>query len=192
MSRGDPNGSGASALLLAAGALVIGGVAAAVMPQHAATLLRLVVSTIAVAAGLHVLGVNVPEGVGGGWVRSPFGRSARASAAARPSDETDRIRAKLSARRQPVAGGPPLPPDTLRLLQSVGRSMLERQGFDPRDAARMAGATRRLSPVTRAVLAEEPLKLPDWRATRRPDVRRTAEAVHAALDDLEDLQRGAP
>jgi len=104
---------------------------------------------------------------------------------AQGSDEVDRIHSTLSGRRVPVENGPPLPPETLRLLQPVIRSTLEREGIDPTDEGSLESARVRLSPLTRAVLAGEPSKHPGWFRTLRPDARQVAGIVHSVLDDLD-------
>jgi hypothetical protein len=172
---------------VAAAAVMIGGLLVVALPQHGPSIGRLVVVTIAAAAGLHALAVNTPEGSATGWLGSPFDRASRAGRWPLGSDEIQRIRSKLSGRRQPIGNGPPLPPDALRLLQPLIRVALERAGLDPDDEAGLESVRARLSPLTWAVLTSDPMTPPDWYRTRRPDPRRVAEVAHRVLDELDDL-----
>lgn len=77
-----------------------------------------------------------------------------------------------------------MPPDTLRLLEPIVAAAVD---IDPEDPEQVAAALPRLSPLTGAVLASEPLVGPHWFRTRRPNQWEVAEAVHRILDELEAL-----
>jgi hypothetical protein len=166
---------------IAAAAVVLGGIITAVLPQHAPSLLRLVIVTAAAAAALYALVVNAPPT----WWRSPFDRRVPAPWRRRGSGEVGRIRLLLGSRRQRIPGAPPLPPETLRLLQSIIRSALEREGLDPDDAADVELARGTFSPLVVAILSAAPLERPPWHRTLRADERGTADVVHRVLDELD-------
>jgi len=71
--------------------------------------------TIAAATVLHAVGSIVPEWTATVW--SPFDRRVRRAGDVPGSAEIGRIRARMSGRRQRIADGRWLPPETLRLLQ---------------------------------------------------------------------------
>jgi hypothetical protein len=162
---------------IAAAAMVIGGVLIAALPQHAVSIIRLVIVTGAAGAALYVLVQRAPTA----WWTSPLDR--RRTGPRFANDEVDAIRTSFDGRRQPMAHGPPLPPETLRLLQPLIRGALE--GLAATEGAETS--TRRLSPATLAALQAEPLSHPPWRSTVQPDARATAAAVHRILDDIEAL-----
>lgn len=168
---------------IAAAAVVIGGALIIALPHHGMNIVRLVVVTIAAAAGLYALAVNAPAT----WWASPFDRRRRAGRKEHASAELDWIRSTLSGRRQRIENGPPLPPETLRLLQPLIQVALERQGLDARDAACADSARELLSAQTLAVMTSDPLKWPPRSRTLRPDKRKTAEVVHIVLDELDRL-----
>lgn len=171
---------------IAAAAVVMGGVLIIALPQHGLSIIRLVIVTVAAAAGLYALVLNAPAT----WWASPFDRKIRAGSKRHASDELDWIRSTLSGRRQRLENGPALPPEILRLLQPLIEVALEREGIDARDSAWPDSARRLLSAETWAVLTTEPLKWPPRHRTRRPDKRKTAELVHAILDELDRLGSG--
>jgi hypothetical protein len=164
---------------MAAATVLIGGTLVAVVPQHAPTILRLVIATLAATAALHALGMNTPPR----WWRSPFVRSRSRGRKARTADEIDWIRSMLAAPRQRIRNGPPLPPEALALLQPVIRAGLERRGLA------QDGQTARslLAPATRAVLDAVPLRRPGWYRLLPPDERATARTVQRVLDDVAGL-----
>lgn len=165
---------------VAAAAVLIGGALVVALPGHATSIVRLVVLTTAAAVVVHAVASVVPEWTATGW--SPFGRAARREGETSASGEIDRIRSRLSGRRQRIGDGPPLPPETVRLLQPLIRVALEREGLGCGKLARTS-----LSPLTLAVLAADPLQRPNWFRTHRPDGRQVAEIVHGVLDDLDRL-----
>lgn len=167
---------------VAAAALLIGGALVVAMPRQATSVVQLVLLTIAAATVLHAVGSIVPEWTATVW--SPFDRRVRRAADTSGSAEIGRIRARMSGRRQRIADGRWLPPETLRLLQPLISVALEREGL----------GRIRPSSLTRAVLTTAPLPRSGWIRTSRPDVRQVAALVHAVLDDLDSLstdRRGA-
>jgi hypothetical protein len=169
---------------IAAAAAVIGGVLVVLLPRHAMSIAQVVIVTIGAGAGLQALILNAPPT----WWRSPFDRSVGSSGQTRPVfDETSWIRAVLSGRRQKIPNGPPLPPETLRVLQPLIRTALERQGIDPDDRRSRTAARTRLSATTLAILIAKPAKRATWLDTLRPDAHETARVVHDVLDELDRL-----
>ncbi|HEX6363634.1 MAG TPA: hypothetical protein VFZ93_11790 [Albitalea sp.] len=158
---------------MAAAAVALAGVLIVLLPQHAASIARLAVVTLAASAGLYALAVHAPAA----WWRSPFDRHADDAPRARSADEVEWIRSTLNARRQPVANGPDLPPQTLRFLQPLIRAALERHGVE----------ADHLAPRTRAVLDARPLDHAPWYRTHGPDGRAVADVVHSILDELDRL-----
>ena len=119
---------------VAAAAVLIGGVLTVLLPQHAMSIVQLVIVTVAVSSAVYALAVNVPSA---GWISpfkwmSPFNRAAYQGRRTRPSDELGSIGSKLSGRRQPIENGPPMPPATLRLLKPLIAVALD---FDPNGPA---------------------------------------------------------
>jgi hypothetical protein len=174
---------------VAAGAVVIGGVLVVAMPREAVSILQLVIATVAVAGGLYALALHVPPS---GWMSpfkwmSPFNQKVRRETGHHRLHETDSIRSKLSNRRQPVADGPPMPPEILLLLKPLIRTALN---LDPDERSDPAAARKRLSPLTWAVLTSAPLREPHWYQTLRPDEREVTDVVHHVLDDIDHLAEG--
>lgn len=171
---------------VAAAAMVIGGLLSVLWPQHGVGIARLVIVTVAVAAGLYALAVNVPE-----WstvlTRSPFDRTDLPASERRAAGEIDRIRSQLARRRQRIEGGPAVPPEVLRLLKPLIVAALERQGLDLDDEAQLESARDLLSAPTWAVLTADVLEWPSWFRTVRPDERAVADVVHGVLDDVDRL-----
>lgn len=167
---------------IAAAATVIGGALIMLLPQHALSITGLTIATIAAAAGLYTLAVNAPPA----WWRSPFDGSGHGR---RPeeTDEIERIRVRLSGRRQRIARDTALPPEALRLLQPLVNVALERAGIDTDDEQSAATTRGLVSPLTWAVHTTEVLERPGWTATVRPDARHAADVVHRVLDDLDRL-----
>ncbi|HEX2167961.1 MAG TPA: hypothetical protein VHG09_12075 [Longimicrobiales bacterium] len=170
---------------ISAAAVAIGGVLIAVLPQHAMSITVLVIAAIAAAAGLYALAVNAPPA----WWRSPFD-AARAGGRRTEPDDIDRIRSRLSGRRQRIARDTALPPGTLRMLQPLIHVALEREGIETDDEAAIASARTLVSPLTWAVLTTEPMERPGWIRTMRPATRHTADVVHRVLNDLGRLADG--
>ena len=171
---------------IAAAAVLIGGLISLILPQHGASILRLVIVTIAAAAGVHALAVRAPPA----WWRSPFDQ-ARNRRGRKERDEIDWIRSKLTGPRQRITRGRAVPPETLRLLQPLIESALEREGLDPTDGASVESARDLLGPLTQVVLASDPLKRGSRLRMVRPDAAATAVVVHAVLDDLARLSDGS-
>ena len=159
---------------VATAAVVIGGALIAVLPQHAMSIVRLVILTAAAAAGLYALGVNAPAT----WWKSPFDRRSRR---ARGPDEFESIRSGLSGWRRRIPDGPALPPDVVRMLRLLIAAAVEQADGRGRDAA----AHVHLSPVTRSILASGSLVRPRWFRMVPPDGPAVAAAVDAVLDDIE-------
>lgn len=170
---------------MAAAAVVIAGGLVAIAPQHAASVVRLMLVTVAAATALYALVVNAPAR----WWRSPFDRGVDAVAGRGPgSGELGRLRLLLRSRRQRIAGGPALPPEVLRMLQPQIRTALDARGVELRRGEDDVAAARGLlSPVTFAILVADPLDQPRWRNTVRGDERASADVVHHALDELDRL-----
>jgi hypothetical protein len=173
---------------VAAAALVIGGVLLLALPGYALGILQLVAVTAAATTALHALASNVPPT---GWMSpfkwmSPFAGTPLSEPGPPDVHELEPIRARLGARRLRAVGGPPLPPDALRLLRPLIRSALDLPpgGPVPREAA------LRLSPLARSILAAELPRDPRWIDTVRPDEDAVAEVVHQVLDELERLDPG--
>ena len=111
---------------IAAAALVIAGALGLAVPQHVLSIARVVLVTVAAAAGLYALGSSAPAT----WWASPFDRSSDPDRGAHGSRDIERIRTELSGWRQRVPNGPPLPPEVLRLLRPLVEVALERAGLD--------------------------------------------------------------
>lgn len=171
---------------VAAAAVLIGGLLLIVLPQHAMSIVRVVIVTIAIATALYVLVVHVPPT---GWISpfkgmSPFNRMTAGRRRRRRVGELDLIRSSLADRRQAIDGAPALPPAVLRMLQPLITSALD---LDPRDGRAMKSARARLSPLTLAVLEADPLRRASWFRTLRADPREVAKTVDQVLDDLDLL-----
>lgn len=172
---------------VAAAAVTLGGFGVIALPQHAATLVQLVLITVPAAIALFALSISVPEWGGVRWLLSPFKRPSRTGATGWGTDELDRIRGDLSRRRQPIPDGTPLTPGALRVLQPLVRAALERNGLNPDHREDLEVARKRVAPLTWAVLISEPLLWKNWYETLRPDEAQVAEVVHRVLDDLDRL-----
>lgn len=171
----------------AAAVALFGGLLLIALPQHAATIVRVLLVALATVAALWAIGALVPEGGIAGWWRSPFERPSDGRTL-RPSGELDRVRRMMAGRRRHISGGRPLPPDTIRLLQPLIVEALARRGLDASDPAHRTAIRGLLSPLAWRVLVSDPRYLPRWYETRRPDMRRTADAVRQLLDELERLR----
>jgi hypothetical protein len=188
---------------VAAATALIGGIALVALPQHAMSVVRVVIVSVAVGSALWVLAVHVPPT---GWISpfrwmSPFamGRSPRPG---RRVGELDVLRSGLAARRQPIPDGPALPPAVVRALQPLIALALDLDlrlvrrpplapPLDPMDRHALSRARARVSPETWAVLCAAPLHRPGWLHTHRPDPPAVANAVHAVLDEIGRLTGGA-
>jgi hypothetical protein len=172
-------------------AVAIGGVLLVLMPESASGTLRLVLLAAAGAAALYALAALVPEGSVAGWWASPFDPPEGQPRSVSTAGEAVRIRSRLAARRQPLAGAPPLPIETLRLLKPLIEVALVRAGMDPADEGQRRSARPVLAPLTWAVLESEPWKPPKRAWAARADERQVADLVLRVLDDLERLEQGA-
>lgn len=175
---------------IVAAAVMIGGLIVVLFPQHGVTVVQVVVVTAAAAVGLFALAVTVPEWSAVRWLMSPFNRTGRAEPERRAPHELERIRWRLSRRRQRIRDGTPLPPEVLRLLQRLVRVALERKGLDPNREAHLETIRRRVTPLTWAVLSSEPMGWKHWYQTLWGNERQVAEVVHGVLDDLDHLTAG--
>lgn len=171
---------------VAAAALVIAGAAALLLPRHGPTIARVLVVGVAAAAALHALVASSPPT----WWPSPFDREMADDGGQEGSDELAWIRGRMAGRRQRIEHGPPVPPDTLRLLKPLVEVALEREGLDSTDEAHLRSARDLLSPLVWSILTTEPLARPRWFRTVRPDEREVAGVVQAVLDELETLAEG--
>lgn len=170
----------------AAAVVLFGGLLLIALPQHAGTIVRVLFVALAAVAALWAIARVMPEGGVSGWWRSPFDPPG-SRRPAEPRGAIERVRASLATRRQQIPGGRPLPAETIRMVQPLIAVALERRGLDPDDAAHRPEIQRTLSPLALAVLTSDPRYLPRWYETRRPDARRSAEAVGRILDELESL-----
>jgi len=175
---------------IAAATAAIGGLLIVAIPEHASAFVQLGLVTVATGAALHALSSQVPPS---GWISpfkwlSPFAEATRPAPRRHGSDEIESIHARLSDRRQRIAGAPPLPPDALRLLRPV---IAASAGVDPTDRREMAAARRRLSSVAWSILATEPLRRPSWFRTVRPNAWEVTDVVHDVLDELDELPESA-
>ncbi|MEZ4423584.1 MAG: hypothetical protein R3E98_09250 [Gemmatimonadota bacterium] len=173
-----------------AAAIAIGGMVLLAAPQHAASIVKVVVATAAVAAGLHALSRSVPAT---GWMSpfrwmSPFARGGGARRRRGRRSGTGALRARLYGWRQPIEGGPALPPAVLRALAPIARAAL---ALDPRDPSAGARARAQLSPEVRAVLEAAPERRLRWYRAHPPAPRAVAEAVERILTDIDRAARGA-
>lgn len=169
---------------IALAAVVIGGALIAILPPYAMSIVRLVIATVAAAAGLYALGVNAPPA----WWASPFDRRRWRLRMRNGADDIARIRSRLSGWRQPT-GEMPLPADVVALLKPLIESALERQGVDA-EALEVAGSMYALSPATRAVLQTDVRDRAPWYRLVPPQAGAVATAVHDVLDDLDRLGNG--
>lgn len=166
---------------LAAAALTLGGLLLIGVPQRAPSIIRLVLVTLAAAGGLHlILAHGSPA-----FLLSPFRWTLRDADDQGGSADARRLRSALEGRRHRIAGGPPLPPATIRILQPLIEAALDRDGAGPDSPLRRAAALQRLSATTRAILAHDATVNPPWFRTVRSDADRTAEAVSRVLDELD-------
>jgi len=175
---------------VAAAALVIGGILLLAFPRYALGIVQLVVVTATAATALYALAVNVPQT---GWMSpfkwmSPFAGTPLPEPGAPDVHELEPIRARVAARRLRAVGGPPLPPETLRLLRPLIRSALDLPPGGPIPGE----AALRLSPLARSILAAELPDDPRWIDTVRPDEDAVAHVVHQVLDELERLDPTGP
>lgn len=165
---------------VAAAAILIGGTLVLVMPQHAGNIARLVVVTIAAAAGLHALGMNSPPA----WWSSPFDPDFRMPWRRRERDEMEWIRAALSGWRHRLDDGSALPAEVIRLLRPLIEAAVERAHADDGEPSR--GTRARLSPLAKAVLTADPAKRSRWQRVA-PNRAEVAACVHRIMDEVDGL-----
>ncbi len=170
----------------AAAVALFGGLLLIALPQHTASIVRMLLVALAAVAALWALSRLVPEAGVGGWWRSPFEHPSEGRTL-RPSGELARIRSMMAGRRQRLAPGTALPPDIIRMLRPLVIAALERRGHDPTDPAGRPAIRRLLSRPAWSVLDADPRYLPRWHETRRGDTRRVADVVRQILDELERL-----
>ena len=103
-----------------------------------------------------------------------------------------RLRAMFAGRRHPVTRDLYVPPDLVRVLRTLTREALEREGFDLDDPTSLERGAGRLAPATRAILDHDLSVWPPWYRTRRGAPREVADIVHATLEDLSRLGGPAP
>ena len=121
---------------VAAGALLIGGLLVAPLPGRALSVVQVVVVALAAATALWVLASAVPPT---GWISpfkwmSPFGGVVTPRLGHR-SHALGFLRDRLGDRRQPVEGGPPLPPAVLRRLRSCATHITQRARVEYMDGS---------------------------------------------------------
>lgn len=180
------------AVSIVLGAVAAAGVAMAVVPQHALSIVRVLIAATAVTALVwavaEVLG-RVERSPDPELVRSPFDTTTqrRRFHRDRPAD-LDRVRGELHAStvRADVA---PLSPLAARRLRAIADVVLGRDGLDIDDPAHADAVRSRLSPQALATITAD-------RSTRRPggapahprrqaSPAEVAATVHAVLDELE-------
>lgn len=185
---------------VAVGAMVVAGAAVALLPQHAASILRLMLATIALA--LLTLMLRPTPGRTWRWddegdgTESVFEREGRyGRLRSRDVPGLSPIRNALQEKRAP-RDGPPVPWAVRRRLLTVAAAAFDRQGIDLLDPAQSGRARAQVSRSTWNVLAgamapPQPPQ-PGW-GNRQQSVSPAATAglVHAVLDELERLG-GAP
>ncbi len=184
---------GASALSIAAGAVVVAGAAMIVWPQHAVSVARVLVATVAIVAlvAATIVGLHGIDAAPADHTRppSPFESTA-------PSRRFHRDQpASLGRVRGDIGYGivradlAPLSALAARRLTTVVTTALAREGLDVADPDHAAAVRARLSPqALTAITADRAMRRP---AGRTPPPRREASAeeiattVHAVLDELD-------
>lgn len=166
-----------------AAAVVIGGVLIAIVPQHALTILALVIVTAAASAGLFALHANAPAT----WWRSPFERGLPMSWGRKGRGELDWIASELGEWRQRIAFGYALPPRVLGRMKRLIETALERAGLSAGVEERDGVIRSRLSPLAYAILMTDMTRTAPVLRMRAPDRRAVARSVHLVLDELDRL-----
>lgn len=198
---------------------VVGGGTIILFPNHAESVVRVLLGLAAAVALLHLLARVLPgesllvdsEFTGReGQPRTPpdsagAGGAATVSSrlAAALSGELDdpipladlaRLRSRLGERRRRIPGAPShmpaIPAELVRILRGLLRRALEQDGLDPGRADHVEAIRRRLGPQSRAILACPPLDHRGRLRTKRPDEHASARVVHAVLDDLARMGPG--
>jgi hypothetical protein len=168
---------------VASAALLIGGVLVAVIPRHALGIAQLVVVTMAVVAGRHLLARSVPPT---GWLSpfkwmSPFGRRETRNGTGRSPDGFVTIQSKLYGWRHPFPPGLTLPPGVVSLLKPLVRDALD---LEPEDEVLSTPEPSSLSPLTQAILRCDPPRGLDRLRWLPPDSESVAQVVLRVLGDL--------
>ena len=176
---------------VAAGALFVGGVVLVALPYHVLSILQVMVVAAAVSVGLYALARNVPQS---GWLfpfkwLSPFSPDAHRRIRGHRTAALDELGTRMGDRRLPVENAPALPPVILRELRALIAGALD---VDPGDAAAVASARDRVSPLTHAILASAPVERTTWFRTLRPHRTQTAAVVHRVMDDLDRIMGSEP
>jgi hypothetical protein len=169
---------------MAAAALVVAGAAVAVVPQHAGSVIRLLLGALAVAAlslPLYLVARSAMD--------TPSSVLERVAWRRQQEDGVPGLGSlRSSLRTNGIVTGAPLPPTVRRQLAAIVATAVERHGLDPRDPQQRS----RLSPATWAVLDADRARRPEHE--RRQEYRikpaATAQLVHAVLDDLQRLDEG--
>lgn len=191
-----------SAASVAIGAVVVAGAVVVVLPQHALSVARVLIATVAIvalsAAGIKIFDSVDPAQPGPTGPRSPF-----VSAAAHRRFDRDQP-TSLSRVRGEIGSGvvradlAPLSSLSAQRLATVVATALEREGLDLADPSHAAAVRARLSPqALAAVTADRSMR---GAAGRSPHPGRSASAdeiaatIHAVLDELDRPQSspGAP
>lgn len=178
---------------VAAGAVVVAGVAAAAVPQHAVSIARVLLATVAITALVGavdaLLGSVDARQPSPTDQRSPFETTtARARFHRELPASLTRVRGEIipGTVRADVAPLSSLPAQRLR---TIAATTLEREGIDLSDPAQAAAVRARLSTGALAAITAD-RSLPR-RQRQDPHPRRTASAeeiaatIHAVLDELD-------
>lgn len=182
-----------TAASVAAGAVVVAGVAVAIVPQHAVSILGVLLATVAgctVVGAASVLAATIdlrqPDPSGS---RSPFEiTTTRARFHREQPASLSRVRGELitSTVRADLA---PLSALPARRLKAIAATTLEREGLDLADPAHAEAWRARLSPhALAAITAERTLTRQPGRPVhprRSASAEEVAATVHAVLDELD-------
>lgn len=182
-----------TAASVAAGAVVIAGVAIAIVPQHAVSIAGVLLATV---AGCTVVGAAIvfattidPRQPEPSRYRSPFETTTtRARFHREQPASLSRVRGELttSTVRADLA---PLSALPARRLRAIAAATLEREGLDLADPAHAEGWQARLSPhAVAAITADRTLSRQPGRPVyprRSASAEEVAATVHAVLDELD-------
>lgn len=178
---------------VAAGAVVVAGVAIAIVPQHAVSVAGVLLATVAacVVAGATValmdrIDSRLPDATG---PRSPFEATTTRQRFHRdlPASLT-RVRGEIT-RSTVRADLAPLGTLPARRLHSIAATTLEREGIDLADPAHAGAVRARLSPhALAAITADRTLARQPGRQLyprRSASAEEVAATIHAVLDELD-------
>lgn len=197
MSSGEPRSGSGVAVATTAAAVALAGGAVAAFPQHALSIVQVLVLTTAVAVGLQVLSTTVVwrrvHGLYDRWtyLMSPFRQTGAPEKRRYDVPELDRVVALLGRSRSRDSRLPAVPPEVALRLGRIARAELFRQGVDPHDPAHQAAYRQALSPVTWQVILYRPEDQQQRHRYAPPDSAGTAALVHTVLDDLDRFRNGA-